>query len=131
MNRKRQSSAGLDVIIVGAGKVGRTLVEQLSKEGHDITIVDQDPVKIREITNLYDIMGCVGNGASYTTQTEAGINDADLIIAVTESDELNLLCCTYLFYNRLISPYMHRLCNILCINLAAHPKIIRIQMILM
>ncbi len=94
MNRKRQSSAGLDVIIVGAGKVGRTLVEQLSKEGHDITIVDQDPVKIREITNLYDIMGCVGNGASYTTQTEAGINDADLIIAVTESDELNLLCCT-------------------------------------
>ena len=44
---------------------------------------------------------------------------------------INLLCCTYLFYNRLISPYMHRLCNILCINLAAHPKIIRIQMILM
>lgn len=94
MKLKGQSSSGLRIIIVGAGKVGRTLVEQLSNEGHDITIVDQDAYKVREISSNYDIMGCVGNGASYTTQAEAGINDADLIIAVTESDELNLLCCT-------------------------------------
>ncbi|MBR1797638.1 MAG: Trk system potassium transporter TrkA [Clostridiales bacterium] len=86
--------AGLKIIIVGAGKVGTTLVEQLSREGHDITIVDKDAAKINDITSTYDVMGCVGNGASYMTQVEAGVKDANLIIAVTESDELNLLCCT-------------------------------------
>lgn len=85
---------GLRIIIVGCGKVGATLVEQLVKEGHDITIIDKNPQKIQEITNLYDIMGLIGNGASYSVQLEAGIHDTDLIIAVTNSDELNLLCCT-------------------------------------
>ena len=90
----RAKPAGLKIIIVGAGKVGTTLVEQLSREGHDITIVDLDAVKVNDITSSYDVMGCVGNGASYLTQVEAGVKDADLIIAVTDSDELNLLCCT-------------------------------------
>ena len=85
---------GLNIIIVGCGKVGRALVEQLSKEGHYITIIDKNPGKIQSLTNLYDIMGIVGNGASYSVQMEAGIEDADLIISVTDSDELNLLCCT-------------------------------------
>ena len=85
---------GLNIIIVGCGKVGRALVEQLSKEGHYITIIDKNPEKIQSLTNLYDIMGIVGNGASYSVQMEAGIEDADLIISVTDSDELNLLCCT-------------------------------------
>ena len=85
---------GLNIIIVGCGKVGRALVEQLSKEGHYITIIDKNPEKIQNLTNLYDIMGIVGNGASYSVQMEAGIEDADLIISVTDSDELNLLCCT-------------------------------------
>ncbi|MDD6009801.1 MAG: Trk system potassium transporter TrkA [Lachnospiraceae bacterium] len=85
---------GLNIIIVGCGKVGRALVEQLSKEGHYITIIDKNPEKIQILTNLYDIMGIVGNGASYSVQMEAGIEDADLIISVTDSDELNLLCCT-------------------------------------
>lgn len=85
---------GLSIIIVGCGKVGSTLIEQLSKEGHDITIIDKNAQKIQELTNLYDIMGIVGNGASYSTQMEAGIEETDLIIAVTDSDELNLLCCT-------------------------------------
>lgn len=85
---------GLQIIIVGCGKVGTTLIEQLTREGHDITIIDQNAQKIQEITNLYDIMGMVGNGASYSVQMEAGIENTDLIIAVTESDELNLLCCT-------------------------------------
>lgn len=85
---------GLSIIIVGCGKVGSTLIEQLSKEGHDITIIDKNAQKIQELTNLYDIMGIVGNGASYSAQMEAGIEETDLIIAVTESDELNLLCCT-------------------------------------
>ena len=85
---------GLNIIIVGCGKVGCTLVEQLSHEGHDITIIDKNSTKIQSLTNLYDIMGLVGNGASYSVQMEAGIENADLIIAVTDSDELNLLCCT-------------------------------------
>ena len=85
---------GLNIIIVGCSKVGRALVEQLSKEGHYITIIDKNSEKIQNLTNLYDIMGIVGNGASYSVQMEAGIEDADLIISVTDSDELNLLCCT-------------------------------------
>lgn len=85
---------GLKIIIVGCGKVGKTLIEQLSKEGHDIVIIDNNPAKIEEITNMYDIMGITGNGASYSVQKEAGIESADLIIAVTQSDELNLLTCT-------------------------------------
>lgn len=89
-----QDKNGLNIIIVGCGKVGVTLTEQLSREGHDITIIDRDPQIIQSMTDLYDIMGLVGNGASYSVQMEAGIEFADLIIAVTDSDELNLLCCT-------------------------------------
>ena len=85
---------GLKIIRVGCGKVGANLVDQLSKEGHDITVIDKKAEKIQDITNTYDVMGLVGNGASYSTQMEAGIEETDLIIAVTDSDELNLLCCT-------------------------------------
>lgn len=92
--KKSSEPKGLNIIIVGCGKVGATIVQQLSKEGHVITIVDKDAASIAELTNLYDIMGIVGNGASYSVQMEAGIQDADLLIAVTASDELNLLCCT-------------------------------------
>ena len=82
---------GLKIIIVGCGKVGTTLVEQLSKEGHDIIIIDKNAKKVQEIANMYDIMGIVGNGASYSVQMDAGIEETDLIISVTESDEL--YCC--------------------------------------
>lgn len=85
---------GLRIIIIGCGKVGRTLIDQLSNEGHDITIIDKNTEKIQEMTNLFDIMGVCGNGASHSVQLEAGILHADLVIAVTDSDELNLLCCT-------------------------------------
>ncbi len=92
--KKSTPKQGLNIIIVGCGKVGITLIEQLSKEGHDITIIDHDAELVEEISGLYDVMGIVGNGASYSTQMEAGINETDLLIAVTASDELNLLCCT-------------------------------------
>lgn len=85
---------GLSIIIVGCGKVGLTLVEQLSREGHDITVIDRNKELVEDISGTYDVMGVVGNGASYSIQKEAGIENTDLIIAVTESDELNLLCCT-------------------------------------
>ena len=92
--KKKEEKRGLRIIIVGCGKVGRTLVEQLSQEGHDITIVDRDAQRTQALANLYDIMGVQGNGASYSVLKEAGIENADLLIAVTQSDELNLLCCT-------------------------------------
>lgn len=94
LKKKSQKEKGLNIIIVGCGKVGATLTEQLSKESHDITLIDKNPVKIQHLTNAYDVMGIVGNGASYTVQMEAGIESTDLLIAVTDSDELNLLCCT-------------------------------------
>lgn len=93
-HNKSNEKNGLRIIIVGCGKVGRTLTEQLSKEGHDITVIDTNASRIQETTNLHDVMGIVGNGASYSVQIEAGIEETDLIIAVTDSDELNLLCCT-------------------------------------
>lgn len=84
----------LNIILVGCGNVGITLVEHLSDEGHYITIIDKDAEIVKTVSNTYDVMGVVGNGSSYNTLMEAGIENADLIIAVTDSDELNLLCCT-------------------------------------
>ena len=81
------------IVIMGQGKVGRTLTEFLSKEEHDITIIDINPKRIEDMTDSFDIMGVVGNGASYNVQLEAGVNKADLIIASTPSDEVNILCC--------------------------------------
>lgn len=85
---------GLSILIIGCGKVGRTLVEQLCLEGHDITVIDKIPEKVHALSDLYDVMGICGNGASFSVQKEAGVQDTDLVIAVTGSDELNLLCCT-------------------------------------
>ena len=83
----------MNIIIVGCGKVGSTLTEQLSKEDNSICVIDQNSDVVHYLTSEYDVMGMVGNGSSYSVLAEAGIEDADLLIAVTESDELNLLCC--------------------------------------
>ena len=83
----------MQIIIVGCGKVGYTLVEQLSGEDHNIVVVDTKEDKVRSITDELDAMGIVGNGTSFQTLMEAGIKQADLLIAVTNSDEQNLLCC--------------------------------------
>ena len=83
----------MQIIIVGCGKVGTALAAQLSQEDNNVTVVDKDSDVIRNITGLYDVMGVVGNGASYNTLQEADIEHADLLIAVSRSDELNLLCC--------------------------------------
>lgn len=81
------------IIIVGCGKVGRTLADQLQEENTDLTLIDIMPEKLNAITEDVDAMGIVGNGASINTLREAGIETADILIAVTASDELNLLCC--------------------------------------
>ncbi len=83
----------MKIIIVGCGKVGSTLVAQLSKEKHHITVIDTNYNLVQSVSNSYDVMGIAGNGASYSVLAEAGIEQADLFIAVTDSDELNLLCC--------------------------------------
>ncbi len=93
-NRFSKNEKSLKIIIVGCGKVGMTLAERLSQEKHDVTVIDTDAESIQKVTTLYDVMGVTGNGASFSVQDEAGIKKADLIIAVTSSDELNLLCCT-------------------------------------
>ena len=83
----------MNIIIVGCGKVGYTLVEQLSNEEHNIIVVDKNAEKVQHITDNLDVMGVIGNGVSYQTLQDAGISTADLVIAVTGSDEENLLCC--------------------------------------
>ncbi|MBQ9384788.1 MAG: Trk system potassium transporter TrkA [Ruminiclostridium sp.] len=83
----------MNIIIVGCGKVGQALAGQLSEEDNDITVIDISPAKVNETAARYDVLGVIGNGATHLTQQEAGIGDADLLIAVTGSDELNLLCC--------------------------------------
>ena len=83
----------MKIIIVGCGKVGTTLAEQLNRENHDITLIDCDSEALQSISDSTDVMSVTGNGAVYQVQMEAGIKEADLLIATTNSDELNMLCC--------------------------------------
>lgn len=83
----------MNIIIVGCGKIGFSIVPDLIKEGHDITVIDTDNPTVEEITNMYDCMGVCGNGVDCTVLESAGVSQTDLIIAVTASDELNMLCC--------------------------------------
>lgn len=85
----------MKIILVGGGKVGTALARQLSEEDHNVTIVDTNKARVEHLTESYDVLGIVGNGSSITTLAEAGIEDADVFIAVTGSDELNLLCCMF------------------------------------
>lgn len=85
----------MQIMIVGCGKVGSALARKLIDEGHNITVIDSDAERVRKITEELDIMGVVGNGVSISVLSEAGIEDSDVFIAVTGSDELNLLCCLF------------------------------------
>ena len=82
----------MKIIIVGDGKVGLALTRQLSREDHDITVIDSNP-RVNETLEKYDVMIVNGNGASLETLREAGVAEADLVIAATSSDEINMLCC--------------------------------------
>lgn len=83
----------MEIIIIGCGKVGLTLAEQLGKEDHNLVLVDTSADRIQTISEDVDALKLVGNGSSIKTQVEAGVRTADILIAVTGSDELNLLCC--------------------------------------
>ena len=83
----------MNIIIVGCGKVGLTLAEQLCQEDHAITLIDTDQERLDDAVNAMDVQAVLGNGTSYQTQIEAGIKETDLLIAVTDQDELNMLSC--------------------------------------
>ncbi len=83
----------MKVIVIGDGKVGRTIVGHICNEGHEVVVVDKNPNNLDEIVSLYDVMGLCGNGASYDVLKDSGADKADLLIAVTSSDETNILAC--------------------------------------
>ncbi len=83
----------MNIIIVGCGKVGYVMAEQLNKENHEITVIDSNTDKLEQVIGELDIQGCAGNGSSLKVQMSAGVKNTDLLIAVTNKDETNLLSC--------------------------------------
>ncbi|MCI8272416.1 MAG: Trk system potassium transporter TrkA [Erysipelotrichaceae bacterium] len=83
----------MKIVIVGDGKVGFTLAKQLDKEGHDVTIIEEKQRVLNSTMNLLDVVGIQGNGANYDIQKEANVKEADILIAATSADELNIICC--------------------------------------
>ena len=83
----------MNVIIIGCGKIGTALAEQLNAEGHNITIIDKNEKVVQELATNLDVIGVTGNGVMLDVQKEAGVESADMLIAVTGSDEVNMLCC--------------------------------------
>ena len=83
----------MKIIVIGCGKIGTTILASLVSEGHEVVAVDGDADAISEISNIYDVMSVCGNGADCDTLAEAGVDGAELVVAVTGSDELNMLSC--------------------------------------
>ncbi len=81
------------IIVVGCGKIGKTIIANLIKEKHEVLAIDSDPSVVSEVSNLYDVMAICGNGAEYDKLEKAEVNKADVFVAVTNSDELNMLAC--------------------------------------
>ncbi len=94
-NRKRslEGMTAMNIIVVGCGKIGTTIIQSLVAEGHDVTAVENDPALLNEVINIHDVMGVCGNGVDCETLAEAGIDKVDLFVAVTGSDEMNMLAC--------------------------------------
>lgn len=83
----------MKIIIIGCGKIGRSAIEALTYEGHDVLVIDNDPIVLNETTDMFDVMGVCGNAVDCDTLTEAVVKDADIVVAVTASDEMNMLAC--------------------------------------
>ena len=99
----------MKILIAGSGKLGETLARQLSMEKHEITLVDVDPSILELSVNRYDVMAVQGNCAAMDVLQQAGVENANLLIAVTGSDEANLLCCTTAHW---INPKLHTIARI-------------------
>lgn len=87
-----EGGVGLNILIVGAGKVGATLAEHLSQEGHNITVIDNNEAVIHRVNDTLDVMCVSGPGASPSVLREAGAEEADLLLSTTNMDEVNMLC---------------------------------------
>ena len=83
----------MKIIVVGCGKIGRSMVQSLTAEGHDLLVIDNDPTVLNETTDIYDVMGVCGNTVDCDTLTEANVKNADILVATTDSDEVNMLTC--------------------------------------
>ena len=83
----------MKIIIVGCGKIGTSLIGSLVTEGHEVVVIDKMQSKVAEAINIYDVIGVCGIGTDSVTLTEAGVDKADIFVAVTGSDELNMLSC--------------------------------------
>lgn len=83
----------MKIVIIGLGTIGRTILKNLSGEEHTITIIDEDKTKVEALIERYDVFGVVGNGACMDIQQEANMQDADLAIVLTNSDEMNVFAC--------------------------------------
>lgn len=83
----------MNIVIVGGGTVGAAICSQLASEGHNITLIDTKISALTEISNRCDVFGVAGNGAELSSLRKAGVDKADLLVAVTSSDEINILCC--------------------------------------
>lgn len=83
----------MKILIAGGGKIGTSLTEQLSNEGHEITVIDNDPDVLETLIAKYDAISMTGNAASMSVLEAAGVKDADLFIAATDMDEVNMLAC--------------------------------------
>lgn len=83
----------MKIVIIGAGEVGYNLAMKLSKEGHDVVVIDHDPEKVRHIDETLDVKSLLGKGSSPGVLKEAGIGEAEMVIAVTDSDEINMVVC--------------------------------------
>ena len=99
----------MNIIIAGNGKVGATLTRLLSAEGHDITLIDTDAQVLEESLEQYDVMAIFGNCASMRILRQAGVQDAELLIAATDADAINLLCCTTA---HCLNPKLHTIARI-------------------
>ncbi len=83
----------MNIIIVGAGKVGFALAQQLTGENHSVTVIDQSEDALQRVSDVLDAMCIAGNGVTIPILTQAGIESADLLIAATNRDEVNMVCC--------------------------------------
>lgn len=122
------------IVIAGSGKVGTTLALRLSSEGYDITMIDSNQQVLQEVCEQCDAMGVQGNCASMPVLLQAGVQDADLLIAATSEDEVNLLCCTTAHginpklhtIGRIRNPdytqQIHALRNVFALSLAVNPE---------
>ena len=99
----------MKIIIAGGGKVGASLIRQLTTEGHEITLVDSSTDVLEEIMEQYDIIAVQGNAASMDVLSQAGAADANLVIAATDMDEVNLLCC---MTAHVMNPDLHTIARI-------------------